>query len=59
MERNKAPGLDGFPIEFFQTFWNFVRFDILAMFKDLHGRNLDIKRLNYDIITLVPKVKEA
>jgi len=29
------------------------------MFDDFHKGNMDIKRLNYGIITLVPKVKEA
>lgn len=29
------------------------------MFLDFHARNLDIKRLNYGVITLVPKIKEA
>jgi hypothetical protein len=50
MEKNKVAWPDGFPIEFFQTCWNFVRLDIMAMFKNLHDKNLDIKRLNYGII---------
>ena len=29
------------------------------MFRDLWARNLDIRRLNYGAITLVPKLKEA
>ena len=31
----------------------------MAMFADFHKRDLDIKRLNYGVITLVPKVKDA
>jgi len=30
-----------------------------AMFLDLHNDTLDVKRLNYGVITLVPKLKEA
>jgi hypothetical protein len=29
------------------------------MFRDFHKGDLDIKRLNYGVITLVPKVQEA
>jgi hypothetical protein len=31
----------------------------MGMFKDFHAQKLDIKRLNYGIITLLPKVKDA
>jgi hypothetical protein len=57
MERNKAVDPDGFPIEFFQKCWSFIKHDVLEMFKDFHGGRLDIKRLNYGIITLIPKSK--
>lgn len=33
--------------------------DYTSLFDDLHKGVLDIKRLNYGVITLVPKVKEA
>lgn len=32
---------------------------MFALFEELHKGSLDIKRLNYGVITLVPKVKEA
>jgi hypothetical protein len=37
MERNKAVDPDGFPIEFFQKCWSFIKHDVLEMFRDFHG----------------------
>jgi hypothetical protein len=36
-----------------------IKGDYMAMIQDFHKEDLDIKRLNYGVITLVPKVKEA
>jgi hypothetical protein len=36
-----------------------VKSDIIALVEDFHQGTLDIKRLNYGIVTLLPKVKEA
>ncbi|RLN23448.1 hypothetical protein C2845_PM07G29970 [Panicum miliaceum] len=59
MKSNSAPGPNGFGVQFFKSFWPQVKGDLLAMFEDLYNHNLDLKRLNYGVITLVPKVKEA
>lgn len=59
MERNKAPGPDKIPIEFFQKYWIIVKHDIIQLFDDFHNDRVDISRLNYGIITLLPKIKEA
>jgi hypothetical protein len=32
MEKNKAPGPDGFPAEFYQRCWEIIKFDLMAMF---------------------------
>jgi hypothetical protein len=32
MEKNKAPGLDGFPTEFYQRFWKVIKDNLMAMF---------------------------
>jgi hypothetical protein len=37
MEHNKAPGPDGFPIEFYQSFWDTIKMDLLHMFSVLHA----------------------
>ena len=36
MQRNKAPGHDGFPTEFYQQFWGVIKGDLMHMFHDLH-----------------------
>jgi hypothetical protein len=59
MDKNKASGPDGIPIEFYQHYWDLVKHDVLEMFTDFYEGTLDIKRLNYGIITLLPKVKDA
>jgi hypothetical protein len=32
MEKNKAAGPDGYPIEFFQYYWEFIKEDIMELF---------------------------
>jgi hypothetical protein len=59
MEKNKAAGPHGFPIEFYQVCREFIKDDFMDLFRDFSLGILDIKRLNYGIITLLPKTKEA
>jgi hypothetical protein len=51
MEHNKAPGLDGFPIEFYQKFWDVIKGDLITMFQDLYDGDLPIFSLNFGVIT--------
>ena len=55
MEHNKAPGPDGFPAEFYQNFWGMLKADLMAMFAQLRAGNLPLFKLNFGIITLLPK----
>jgi len=59
MEHNKAPGPDGFPAEFYQTFWDLIKFDLMELFADFTNRNLPLYSLNFGTIILLPKCKEA
>lgn len=59
MKTNSAPGPNGFGVSFFKRYWDSVKGDITSMFSDFYKGILDIKRLNYGVITLVPKIKEA
>jgi hypothetical protein len=57
MERNKVAGPDGLPVEFFQKNWNFIKSDMMTLFREFHKGELDIRRVNYGTITLIPIVK--
>jgi hypothetical protein len=59
MEHNKAPGPDGFPAEFNQTFWDTIKGDLLDLFSSLHAGQLESFCLNFGEIVLLPKVNEA
>ena len=57
--RSKAPGPDGFPAEFYQTFWDVIKSDLMDMFTQLHAGELPLHRLNYGEITWLPKKEDA
>ena len=59
MEHNKAPGPDGFPAEFYQHFWETIKFDLLELFGCLHAGQLKLFSLNFGEIVFLPKIQEA
>ena len=59
MEKNKAAGPNNIPIEFFQHCWEIIKNDIIELFDDFDAGHLDVSRLNYGTITLLPKVQDA
>jgi hypothetical protein len=59
MEHNKATGPDGFPAEFYQVFWEIIKEDMLALFSDFYEERLPLFSLNFEVITLLPKIQEA
>jgi hypothetical protein len=58
-KKNKVAGPDSIPIEFYQSCWKIVKADIIQLFDDFHQGRVDISRINYGIITLLPKVSDA
>jgi hypothetical protein len=40
MEHNKAPSLDGFPIEFYQIFWEVIKKDLMTLFINFFEEHL-------------------
>lgn len=59
MKQDAAPGPNGFGATFLQKFWEVIKSRYYYMFLDFHKGELDIKRLNYGVITMVPKVQDA
>ena len=59
MEKNKATSPDKILIEFYQCCWEVIKQDILDLFQEFYLGTLDVCRLNYGIITLLPKVQDA
>jgi mannosylglycoprotein endo-beta-mannosidase len=59
MEKNKAAGPDGFPIEFYQSCWEIIKQYLMQIFDDFHQNRIDLAKINYGIITLIPKGDDA
>ena len=58
MQRNKAPGHDGFPTEFYQQFWGVIKGDLMHVSRSSQ-RDIPLFSLNFGVITLLPKIQEA
>ena len=59
MEKNKAPGPDRFPAEFYQKIWETIKFDIMRLFASFQKGELPLFQLNYGTIILLPKKENA
>jgi hypothetical protein len=59
MESNKAAGPDGIPAEFYKVCWEIIKIDMMVAFNDFHRHAIDLKRINYGIITLIPQGPDA
>jgi mannosylglycoprotein endo-beta-mannosidase len=59
MEHNKDVGPDGIPVEIYQLCWYIIKEDMAVVFNDLHNHTIDLKIINYGIITWIPKGPDA
>jgi hypothetical protein len=59
MDRDKAPGPDGFSMAFFQECWNVIKGDFMAVFSEFHDRGEFVKSINSTFIALIPKSQGA
>jgi mannosylglycoprotein endo-beta-mannosidase len=59
MKQDTAPGPDGLPVAFFKHLWGSLKGPILRLVNDFVLGRVDISRLNFGIISLIPKVKCA
>ena len=55
MNGDKAPGPDGFTMAFWQSYWDFVKVEILEMFKEFHEQSSFLKSLNNTFLVMIPK----
>jgi hypothetical protein len=58
-EHNKALGPDGFPSDFYRSFWDTIKRDLMELFVNLHVGQLELFRTNFGEIILLPKINEA
>jgi hypothetical protein len=59
MKLDSAPGSYGFPVLFFKRFWGILKAPILQLLNDFVLGRVDVARLNFGIISLIPKVQGA
>lgn len=59
MKPNKAARPDDFNVELYQHFWDTVKNDLFDSVNDFYYNLLDIDRLNYGVLTLIPKDSNA
>jgi hypothetical protein len=54
-----APGPDGFPVIFFKSCWSWLKPLLLNILNEFALGRLDISRLNFGVLSLIPKVPGA
>jgi hypothetical protein len=54
LDRDKAPGPDGFSLAFFQDCWEVVKGDFMAVFADFYSQDKFVKSINSTFISLIP-----
>lgn len=59
MQNGKAPGPDGFNVDFFKSGWNIVKQDIMNVVEDSRMNRTILKVLNTSFISLIPKQDNA
>lgn len=59
MKNWKAPGPDGFNVDFFKACWDIVKQDIIYVVEDSRENKMVLKVLNNSFIALIPKKENA
>jgi len=55
LNRDKAPGPDGFTLAFFQDCWDVIKTDLMGVFQDFHTHSKFVKSINATFLALIPK----
>ena len=56
---DKAPGLDGFSMAFWQFVWDFVKDDVMSFFREFYEHGKFVKSLSATFLVLIPKKARA
>jgi hypothetical protein len=56
MKADSTSGLDGLLVIFFQKVWEKIQAVIMPMFQEFYIGTLVMSRLNFGVITLIPKI---
>ncbi|KAK3225534.1 hypothetical protein Dsin_005396 [Dipteronia sinensis] len=59
MSSSKAPGIDAFPADFYQRFWDMVREDVIKMCLECLNEWRPVGMINLTLLCLIPKVKNV
>jgi mannosylglycoprotein endo-beta-mannosidase len=59
IKTDTTPGPDGFPVAFFQKCWPLVKHGVLHILNDFILGRIDISRLNFGVLSLIPKDNNA
>lgn len=59
LRSDRAPGTDDFPLMFYTTFWEIIKWDLMRIFEELYNGSLQMHRLNEALIVLIPKKEGA
>lgn len=52
---DKALGLDGFSLAFYQACWDVIKEDVLSVFNEFACHEMFVRNLNISFIFLIPK----
>jgi hypothetical protein len=59
IKSSSTPGPNGLPDSFFKSFWDQVKEPVVEMFGKFYRGEFNISRLNYGLISFIPKITEA
>jgi hypothetical protein len=59
MDCSSALGPDGLSVGFYRAFWTKIKPLMIEMFNNFHRGDFNLRRLNYGMISLIPKLKDA
>ena len=55
LDGDRSLGPDGFPIDFFQHFWDLLEDDLFVFFNEFHDNGVIVGELGASFIELIPK----